>query len=59
MKMPGHYGNETVSILNQRVAKLLPDQNLVLVAGAIPGARGTLVVVRGAIKRAGGKKKAA
>jgi len=58
-KMPGHYGNETVSVLNQRVAKLVPEQNLVLVAGAIPGARGTLVVVRGAIKRSGGKKKAA
>ncbi len=58
-KMPGHYGNETVSILNQRVAKVLTEQNLVLVAGAIPGARGCLVVVRGAIKRAGGKKKAA
>jgi large subunit ribosomal protein L3 len=59
MKMPGHYGSETVSVLNQRVAKVVADQNLVLVAGAIPGARGTLVVVRGAIKRAGGKKKAA
>ena len=35
------------------------DGRVVLVAGAIPGARGTLVVVRGAIKRAGGKKKAA
>jgi large subunit ribosomal protein L3 len=59
MKMPGHYGAETVSVLNQRVAKLVPAENLVLVAGAIPGARGSLVVVRGAIKRAGGKKKAA
>jgi len=59
MKMPGHYGSETVSVLNQRIAKVVADQNLVLVAGAIPGARGTLVVVRGAIKRAGGKKKAA
>ncbi len=58
-KMPGHYGAETVSILNQRVAKLIPGENLVLVAGAIPGARGSLVVVRGAIKRSGGKKKAA
>jgi large subunit ribosomal protein L3 len=59
MKMPGQYGSEQVSVLNQRVAKLVADQNLVLVAGAIPGARGTLVVVRGAIKRSGGKKKAA
>jgi large subunit ribosomal protein L3 len=57
-KMPGHYGAENVSVLNQRVAKLVADQNLVLVAGAIPGARGSLVLVRGAIKRRGGKKAA-
>ena len=57
-KMPGQYGSETVSMLNQRVAKIVADQNLVLVAGAIPGARGSLVVVRGAIKRSGGKKAA-
>src|SRR5689334_13627749 len=47
MKMPGHYGSELVSTLNQRVAKIVADQNLVLVAGSIPGARGSLVVVRG------------
>jgi large subunit ribosomal protein L3 len=58
-KMPGHYGSELVSTLNQRVAKIVADQNLVLVSGSIPGARGSLVVVRGAIKRAGGKQKAA
>jgi large subunit ribosomal protein L3 len=57
-KMPGQYGNETVSVLNQRVAKVLAEQNMVLVAGTIPGARGSLVVVRGAIKRGGGKKAA-
>ncbi len=55
-KMPGHYGNETVSILTQKVVKLVPEQNLVLVGGGVPGARGGLVVVRGAVKRRGGKK---
>jgi large subunit ribosomal protein L3 len=58
-KMPGHYGAETVSVLCQKVVKVIPEQNLVLVAGGIPGSRGGIVVVRGAIKRAGGKKKAA
>jgi large subunit ribosomal protein L3 len=57
MKMPGHMGNETSSVLNQRVAKIVSDQNLVLIRGSIPGARGGLVVVRGAIKKNGGKKK--
>src|SRR6185295_8201434 len=49
-KMPGHMGAENKSILNQKVVKVIPDQNLVLIAGNIPGARGGLVVVRGAIK---------
>jgi large subunit ribosomal protein L3 len=57
MKMPGHMGDETSSVLNQVVAKIVGDQNLILIRGGIPGARGGLVVVRGAIKKNGGKKK--
>ncbi len=37
-KMGGQMGNETLSILNQKVMKLIPDQNLVLIEGGIPGA---------------------
>jgi large subunit ribosomal protein L3 len=55
MKMPGQLGNVTKSVLSQRVVKLVPEQNLVFIRGGIPGARGGLVVVRGAIKRKGGK----
>jgi len=54
-KMPGHYGAETVSILSQPIVKVLPEQNAVLIRGGIPGARGGLVTVRGAVKSAGGK----
>jgi large subunit ribosomal protein L3 len=57
-KMPGQMGNETASVLSQRVVKLIPEQNLVLIRGGIPGARGELVLVRGAVKRKGGKPKA-
>jgi large subunit ribosomal protein L3 len=56
-KMPGHMGAENKSVLSQKVVKLIPDQNLVLIGGGVPGARGGLVVVRGAIKKSGGKKK--
>lgn len=56
LKMPGQYGNETTSVLNQRVVKVIPEQNLVLIRGGLPGARNSLVLVRGAIKRKGGKK---
>lgn len=59
MRMPGQHGNWTVSIPNQRIAKLVPEENLVLVVGGVPGSRNSLVVVRGAIRKSGGKGKAA
>ena len=57
-KMPGQHGNRTTSVLNQRIARLVPDQSLILVRGGAPGARNGLVLVRGAIKRWGGKPSA-
>lgn len=54
-KMAGQYGNARVSMLNQRVVKVIADQNLVLIRGGVPGARGGLVELRGAVKRNGGK----
>jgi large subunit ribosomal protein L3 len=55
LKMPGQYGNETVSALNLRIVKVLPEDDLILVHGAIPGPKGGLVLVRGAVKKKGGK----
>ncbi len=57
-KMPGQHGNKTVSVLNQPVVKVIPEENLVLVRGAIPGSRNGYVEVRGAVKKDGGVKKA-
>jgi large subunit ribosomal protein L3 len=56
LKMPGQYGNETVTMHNLKVAKLIPEQSLVLVEGGIPGAKGSLVFVRGAVKKKNGGK---
>jgi len=59
LKMPGQYGNETVSMLNIKVAKLILEDDLVLIEGAVPGPDGGLVVIRGAVKKKNaGKKKA-
>jgi large subunit ribosomal protein L3 len=58
LKMPGHYGNETVSVLNLKVAKIVPEENLLLIEGGVPGARNSVVTVRGAVKKKGGKPKA-
>src|SRR3954466_16027206 len=48
--MPGHMGSEKRTVQNLRVVKIIPDKNLILVKGAIPGANGDDVVVRSAIK---------
>jgi large subunit ribosomal protein L3 len=59
LKMPGHYGAETVSTLNLKVAKVLVEDDIVLIEGAVPGPQGGLVTIRGAVKKKNaGKKKA-
>lgn len=49
-RMPGHMGGEKRTVQNLRVVKVIADQNLILVKGAIPGANGDDVIVRLAIK---------
>ena len=49
-KMPGQYGNEQVTIQNLMVAKVDGERNLLLIKGAIPGAKGSLVFVSQAVK---------
>lgn len=56
-KMPGQLGNANVTVLNQRIARVMPEENLILIRGGIPGAKNGLVMVRGAVKRFGGKPK--
>jgi large subunit ribosomal protein L3 len=48
--MPGHMGQDQRTVQNLRVVKIVPDKNLILVKGAIPGANGDDVIVRSAIK---------
>jgi large subunit ribosomal protein L3 len=48
--MPGHMGGDRRTVQNLRVVKVLPEKNLILVKGAIPGANGDDVIVRTAIK---------
>jgi large subunit ribosomal protein L3 len=45
LRMAGQMGNENVTVLNLEVIELLPDDNAVVVSGAIPGADGGFVVV--------------
>ena len=52
-KGPGRMGRETVTIQNIDLVKVIADRNLMLVKGAIPGGKGSLVKVRMAIKGQG------
>ena len=49
-KMAGQYGNEQVTVLNLEVVKVDAEKNLIAVKGAVPGARGGIVVLRNSVK---------
>ena len=44
--LPGHMGSERVTVQRLKVVDARPDENLLFVSGAVPGARGGLLVVR-------------
>ena len=46
LKMAGHMGDEGVTIKKVRVVRTDPERNLLLVAGSLPGARGSLILVK-------------
>jgi large subunit ribosomal protein L3 len=48
--MPGHMGDERVTVQNLRVIQVREEDNCILVSGAVPGANGSYVVVRPAKK---------
>jgi large subunit ribosomal protein L3 len=50
MGMPGHLGDDRVTVQNLRILQVREAENLLLVTGAVPGANGSYVIVRPAIK---------
>ena len=49
-RLPGRMGGARRTVLNVSVVRVLPEQNLVLVRGAVPGANGSLVMIRKSVK---------
>lgn len=45
MRMAGHMGNERVKVQNLAVVKVIPENNLLVVKGSIPGAKGSYVIL--------------
>ncbi|MGH8095394.1 MAG: 50S ribosomal protein L3 [Chthoniobacterales bacterium] len=51
MGMPGHMGDERVTVQNLQVLQVREADKVILVSGAVPGANGSYVVVRPALKK--------
>lgn len=45
MRMAGHMGHEKVKVQNLRVVKIIPENNIIVLKGSVPGARGSYVIL--------------
>ncbi len=45
MRMAGHMGSDRVKVFNLEVIKVIPENNLVIVKGSVPGAKGSYVIL--------------
>ena len=45
MRMAGHMGNARVKVFNLEVIKVMPENNLIVVKGSVPGAKGSYVIM--------------
>jgi large subunit ribosomal protein L3 len=49
-RMPGHLGTDKITVQNLTVAQVDAENNLILIRGALPGANGSLVTIKPAVK---------
>lgn len=49
-KMSGRWGNERVTIQNLTIVKVDPERNILLIKGAVPGTKGSLLTIKEAVK---------
>jgi len=45
-RMPGHMGSDNITVKNLTIVDIKPEQNILLVKGAVPGAAGTYIEIR-------------
>ena len=50
-RLPGHMGQRRVTVQKLRVMRVDPENNIILVKGAVPGAHGALVTIKDTVKR--------
>jgi len=46
MRMAGRTGNKRIKIMNYRLLKVIPEQNLLIVKGSVPGYNGSYIIIR-------------
>lgn len=51
-KMAGQHGNKKATVLNLQIVKVLPEENIILVDGGVPGPRNGFLTMKGATKKA-------
>ena len=51
IKMPGHMGNERVTVQNLKVVKVDPELKVLMVRGAVPGVKDATLIVKAAVKK--------
>ncbi len=44
-KMPGRFGSKKVTVKNLKIVKILQDKNIVLISGAVPGRKNSIITV--------------
>ncbi|KXL52302.1 50S ribosomal protein L3 [Anaerotignum neopropionicum] len=49
-RMPGHMGSENVTIQNLEIVRADAEKNLILIKGAVPGAKGSILVIKDSVK---------
>ncbi|KJS16768.1 MAG: 50S ribosomal protein L3 [Peptococcaceae bacterium BRH_c4b] len=49
-KLPGHHGSARVTVQNLEVVRVDPERNLLAIKGAVPGPKGSLVIIKDSIK---------
>ena len=45
-KMPGRHGSITTTVKNLKIVKVVPEKNIVLISGAVPGTKNSLITVK-------------
>lgn len=50
-KLPGHMGHVSVTMQNLEIVAVMPEENVILIKGNVPGPKKSLVIIKSAVKK--------